>query len=54
MYRTGSVGQTLQEAKYINTSLTFLEQMVVALGAKEEGKREHVPKKQKLNTLLNG
>ena len=51
--RTGSVGQTFQEAKYINTSLTFLEQMVVALGDKGQGKREHVPyRSSKLTHLL--
>jgi kinesin family member 6/9 len=53
VFRTGSVGQTLQEAKYINTSLAFLEQMVVALGDKEQGKRDHVPyRSSKLTHLL--
>ena len=39
--------------RYINKSLTFLEQMVIALGAKENGKRDHVPyRSSKLTHLL--
>ena len=38
--KTGSSGGTLEEAKYINKSLTFLEQVVIALISKS---RDHVP-----------
>uniref|UniRef100_A0A0G4GM34 Kinesin motor domain-containing protein n=1 Tax=Chromera velia CCMP2878 TaxID=1169474 RepID=A0A0G4GM34_9ALVE len=38
--KTGSNGATLKEASYINRSLSFLEQVVIALG--EKG-RAHVP-----------
>jgi len=33
--KTGSDGQTIMEASFINKSLTFLEQVVVSLGSKE-------------------
>lgn len=45
--KTNSVGSVLQEAKAINKSLSFLEQVVVALGDK---KRDHVPYRQSLLT----
>jgi len=38
--KTGSEGMTLKEAAFINKSLTFLEQVVVALCDKN---RDHVP-----------
>lgn len=38
-----SEGKTQQEAMYINKSLTFLEQTIIALADK---KREHVPYRQ--------
>ena len=38
--KTNSEGITLKEATYINKSLTFLEQVVVALGDKH---RDHIP-----------
>ncbi|XP_071791906.1 kinesin-like protein KIF9 isoform X2 [Asterias amurensis] len=41
--KTGSEGKTQQEAMYINKSLTFLEQTIIALADK---KREHVPYRQ--------
>lgn len=48
--KTGSEGVTLKEATYINKSLTFLEQVVVALGNKH---RDHVPYRQsKLTHML--
>ncbi|KNC53487.1 uncharacterized protein AMSG_01201 [Thecamonas trahens ATCC 50062] len=47
--KTDSTGVTLQEAKYINQSLTFLEQVVVALG----DRRSHIPYRQtKLTNVL--
>lgn len=48
--KTGSEGQTLVEANFINKSLTFLEQVVIALGEKQ---RDHVPYRQsKLTNIL--
>jgi len=48
--KTGSDGVVLKEATYINKSLTFLEQVVVALGNKN---RDHVPYRQsKLTHML--
>jgi kinesin family protein 6/9 len=48
--KTGSTGSTLAEAKYINKSLTFLEQVVVALG---QSARDHIPFRQsKLTNVL--
>ena len=48
--RTGSAGETLTEAKYINRSLAFLEQVVIALG---EDVRDHVPyRSSKLTHIL--
>jgi kinesin family protein 6/9 len=48
--KTNSDGITLKEATYINKSLTFLEQVVVALGDKN---RDHIPYRQsKLTNML--
>lgn len=48
--KTGSDGVVLKEASYINRSLTYLEQVVVALGNKH---RDHVPYRQsKLTHML--
>lgn len=47
---TGSSGKTLREATYINKSLTFLEQVVIALSSKS---RDHIPFRQsKLTNVL--
>lgn len=40
--RTSSAGQTLREAKYINSSLFFLEMVIVALYEKEKKKKKGV------------
>ncbi|NWH63148.1 KIF9 protein, partial [Geococcyx californianus] len=48
--KTGSEGQVLKEATYINKSLTFLEQIIIALA---DPKRDHVPFRQsKLTHVL--
>ncbi|EDV21150.1 uncharacterized protein TRIADDRAFT_30839 [Trichoplax adhaerens] len=48
--KTGSRGDTQKEAVYINKSLTFLEQVIIALADK---KREHIPYRQsKLTHVL--
>lgn len=51
--KTGSTGLTLKEATYINKSLTFLEQVVVALTEKNKKNKEYVPYRQsKLTHIL--
>ena len=48
--KTGSQGQQLLEAQFINKSLSFLEQVVVALSEKH---RDHIPYRQsKLTSIL--
>lgn len=48
--KTGSDGQVLKEAQFINKSLSFLEQVVLALSDK---KRDHIPYRQaKLTNYL--
>ncbi|XP_054450732.1 kinesin-like protein KIF9 isoform X2 [Pteronotus mesoamericanus] len=41
--KSGSEGQVLKEATYINKSLSFLEQAIIALG---DQKRDHIPFRQ--------
>jgi kinesin family protein 6/9 len=49
--KTGSSGAILTEAKYINKSLTFLEQVVIALASRS--REQHVPFRQsKLTNFL--
>jgi kinesin family protein 6/9 len=51
--KTRSDGTTLSEATFINSSLSFLEQCVVALLERAEGGRSHVPfRSSKLTRLL--
>ena len=47
--KTGSEGKTLIEAQFINKSLSFLEQLVIALSEK---KRDHIPYRQNKLTYL--
>lgn len=47
--KSGSVGGLAKEASHINRSLTFLEQVVIAL---TQAKREHVPYRQSKLTYL--
>ncbi|NXJ04578.1 KIF9 protein, partial [Odontophorus gujanensis] len=48
--KTGSEGRVLKEATYINKSLSFLEQIIIALA---DPKREHIPFRQsKLTHVL--
>ncbi|KAL7546517.1 hypothetical protein ACHAWF_009845 [Thalassiosira exigua] len=52
--RTSSAGQTLREAKYINSSLFFLEMVIVALHEKGKKKKErvHVPYRNSMMTSV--
>jgi kinesin family member 6/9 len=47
--KTGSVGNLQKEASHINRSLTFLEQVVIAL---TQAKRDHIPYRQSKLTYL--
>ena len=52
--RTNSAGQTLREAKYINSSLFFLEMVIVALHEKDKKRKEnvHVPYRNSMMTSV--
>lgn len=50
--RTGIGGTLLKEAKYINLSLHYLEQVIVALHEKSIGKRSHIPYRNSMMTSV--
>jgi len=50
--KTHSAGQTLNEAKYINSSLHFLELVIIALADKEKGNRAHIPYRNSMMTSV--
>ncbi|KAJ3017417.1 Kinesin- protein 6 [Thoreauomyces humboldtii] len=50
--RTGINGTLLKEAKYINLSLHYLEQVIIALHEKASGKRTHVPYRNSMMTSV--
>jgi kinesin family protein 6/9 len=51
--KTGLQGQKLnKEARAINLSLHYLEQVIVALDEKAQGKREHIPYRNSIMTCL--
>ncbi|KAJ3043782.1 Kinesin- protein 6 [Rhizophlyctis rosea] len=50
--RTGIDGLILKEAKYINLSLHYLEQVIVALHEKALGKRAHIPYRNSMMTSV--
>lgn len=52
MSRTQIDGNLLKEAKYINLSLHYLEQVIVALHQKALGKRTHVPYRNSMMTSV--
>ncbi|KAK7904500.1 hypothetical protein WMY93_017107 [Mugilogobius chulae] len=49
VYKTGLNGQLLTEAKYINLSLHYLEQVIIALSEK---KRSHIPYRNSMLTSV--
>uniref|UniRef100_A0AAV2JCW7 Kinesin motor domain-containing protein n=1 Tax=Knipowitschia caucasica TaxID=637954 RepID=A0AAV2JCW7_KNICA len=49
VYKTGLNGQLLKEAKYINLSLHFLEQVIIALSEKN---RSHIPYRNSMLTSV--
>ncbi|XP_073392239.1 uncharacterized protein [Physcomitrium patens] len=53
VWKTGVDGQILREAKYINLSLHYLEQVIVALQEKFQGKmRTHIPYRNSMMTSV--
>ena len=51
--KTQVEGNLLQEAKYINLSLTYLEQVIIALNEKSRtGNRVHIPYRNSLMTTI--
>jgi len=42
----------INETKYINLSLTFLEQVIIALAEKNQGTRSHIPYRNSLMTTI--
>lgn len=49
IYKTNITGITLSEAKYINLSLHYLEQVILALS---QVKRAHIPYRNSMMTLM--
>ena len=43
---------TVNETKYINLSLSFLEQVIIALNEKSQGSRTHIPYRNSLMTTI--
>lgn len=52
MAKTGIGGTLLKEAKYINLSLHYLEQVIIALHEKATGKRSHIPYRNSMMTSV--
>ena len=50
--RTSSAGQTLKEAKYINSSLFFLEMVIIALHEKKKKDSVHIPYRNSMMTSV--
>lgn len=50
--RTKIDGTILKEAKYINLSLHYLEQVIIALHEKSQGKRSHIPYRNSMMTSI--
>lgn len=50
--KTQVEGSTLTEAKHINLSLTYLEQVIIALHERNQGNRQHVPYRNSMMTTV--
>jgi kinesin family protein 6/9 len=50
--KTNSSGSVLTEAKYINSSLFFLEMVIVALYEKSKGQRDYIPYRNSMMTSV--
>ena len=51
-YKTDPESKIKKEAKYINKSLSYLEQVIVALIKKSAGNQEHIPYRNSLMTSI--
>lgn len=51
-HKTGARGRTLQEAKSINSSLHFLEMVIVALQERTTKARQHIPYRNSMLTSV--
>jgi len=51
-YKNDNDDQVVQEAKYINLSLTYLEQVIVALHEKRHKQRSHIPYRNSMMTTI--
>lgn len=51
-HKTGAQGQILREAKYINTSLHYLEMVIVALHERTKSGRTHIPYRNSMMTSV--
>ena len=52
VFKKNSEGTVVEEAKYINLSLSYLEQVIVALHDKAKGGRVHIPYRNSLMTTI--
>jgi kinesin family protein 6/9 len=50
--KTGVDGKLLQEARYINLSLHYLEHVIICLNKKAKGENVHIPYRNSLMTLV--
>eukprot|EP01061_Rhynchopus_euleeides_P003424 TRINITY_DN12674_c0_g1_i3.p1 TRINITY_DN12674_c0_g1~~TRINITY_DN12674_c0_g1_i3.p1 ORF type:complete len:794 (+),score=195.46 TRINITY_DN12674_c0_g1_i3:152-2533(+) len=50
--KSGSEGKLQQEARYINLSLHYLQKVITALCDKAEGRREHIPYRESMMTMV--
>ena len=50
--KTQVEGSTLNEAKHINLSLSYLEQVIIALHERNQGNRTHIPYRNSLMTTV--
>lgn len=52
VYKSDPDSLIKKEAKYINRSLSYLEQVILALHEREQGVREHVPYRNSMMTSI--
>ncbi|GMH61721.1 hypothetical protein TL16_g03320, partial [Triparma laevis f. inornata] len=52
VHKTSTTGQTLREAKHINSSLFYLEMVIVALHEKGNNTRSHIPYRNSMMTSV--
>ncbi|GMI12711.1 hypothetical protein TrVE_jg1670 [Triparma verrucosa] len=52
VHKTSTTGQTLREAKHINSSLFYLEMVIVALHEKGNNARSHIPYRNSMMTSV--